>query len=130
MNEWFEQEWAGISQVFKIRRTRKKRTKEEEEIVYGFTNLPRKKASAERLLELNQKHWFIENRLHYRRDVALGEDQCQVRVKGAPAVLAALNGGVLAIMDYLGVSNVAKQMRHFCAQPQEALQLLIGKLSR
>jgi predicted transposase YbfD/YdcC len=130
MNEWFEQEWAGVAQVFKIRRLRKKRGKQEEEIVYGLTNLPRKKAQAERLLELNQKHWRIENRLHYRRDVTLGEDACQIRVKHAPQVLAALNGGVLAIMDYLGVNNVAKQMRHFCAQPQEALQLLLGKLSR
>lgn len=130
MNEWFEQEWAGIAQVFKIRRTRKKRLKEEEEIVYGITDLSRKQVNARRLLELNQKHWYIENRSHYRRDVTLGEDHCQVRVNGAPAVLAALNGGILAIMDYLGVGNVAKQMRHFCAQPQEALQLLIGKLSR
>jgi predicted transposase YbfD/YdcC len=60
MNKRFEQEWAGIAQVFKIRRLRKKREKEEEEIVYGLTNLPRKKATAERLLELNQKHWRIE----------------------------------------------------------------------
>ncbi|GCF11195.1 hypothetical protein [Dictyobacter arantiisoli] len=75
--------------------------------MYGFTNLPRRKANAKRLLELNQKHWFIENRLHYRRDVTLGEDACQVRVNGAPQVLAALNGEILALMDYLGVSNVA-----------------------
>jgi len=74
--------------------------------------------------------WTIENRLHYRRDVTLGEDASQVRRKGAPEVVAALNGGLLALMDWLGVTNVAKQMRHFCAQPQEALQLLISKLSR
>jgi hypothetical protein len=30
----------------------------------------------------------------------------------------------------IGVKNVAKQMRHFCAHPQEALQLLLGRLSR
>jgi hypothetical protein len=84
----------------------------------------------ERLLELNRKHWYIENRLHYRRDVTLKEDASQVRTNGAPAVLAALNGGLLALMDWLGVKNVSKQMIHFCAQPQEALQLLLGKLSR
>ena len=38
--------------------------------------------------------YTIENRLHYRRDVTLGEDACQVRVRGAPQALAALNGGV------------------------------------
>ncbi len=130
MNGWFEKEWAGIAQIFRIRRYVKEGEKEREEIVYGFTNLPRKKANAKRILSLNQKHWSIENRLHYRRDVTLGEDACQVRIKNAPQALAALNGGILALMDWLGVSNVASQMRHFCAQPQEALHLLLGKLSR
>jgi hypothetical protein len=130
MNEWFEKEWAGIAQIFKIWWQIKKGEKEHEEIVYGFTNLPRKKAGAMRLLDLNQKHWSIENRLHWRRDVTLGEDSCHIRVNSAPQSLAALNGGVLAFMDWLHVPNVAAQMRHFCAQPQEALQLLLGKLSR
>jgi predicted transposase YbfD/YdcC len=130
MNEFFEREWAGIAQIFTIRRAGERQGKEYEEIVYGFTNLPRKKAGAKRLLELNQKHWAIENRLHWRRDVTLGEDACQVRIPGAPQTLAALNGGVLALMDWLGVRNVASQMRHFCAQPHEALCLLLGKLSR
>jgi hypothetical protein len=135
MNEFFERDWAGIAQVFKIRRYVETGGKEHEEIVYGFTNLPRKKAGAKRLrynhikrwsrvknhenhaqftrppplnvvvprlLELNQKHWSIENRLHYRRDVTLGEDACQVRIKGAPQVLAALNGGVLATFGLVG----------------------------
>ena len=61
--------------------------------------------------------------------MTLGEDASQVRVKGAPAVLAAINGGILALMDFLGVKNVAKQMRHYCAQYHEALQLLLGDLS-
>lgn len=130
MNEWFEQEWAGIAQVFRLRRDVKEGEKEREEIVYGLTNLPRKQASASRLLALQQAHWRIENRLHYRRDVTLGEDACQVRITGAPQVLAALNGGVLALMDWLQVRNVASQMRHFCAHPGEALHLLCCELSR
>lgn len=130
MNEWFETEWAGIAQVFRLRRHVKDGDKEREEVVYGLTNLPRKKANAARLLALQQAHWRVENRLHYRRDVTLGEDACQVRMAGAPQALAALNGGVLALMDWLHVSNVASQMRHFCAHPEEALQLLCGKLLR
>jgi predicted transposase YbfD/YdcC len=130
MNEWFQKDWAGIAQSYKIRRKVTKWDEEYEKIVYGFTNLPREKANAELLLKYNQKHWFIENRLHYRRDVAFGEDASQVRIKGAPQVLAALNGGILAIMDWLGVTNVRAQMRHYCAHPQDALQLLLGKLDR
>jgi predicted transposase YbfD/YdcC len=130
MNEWFESEWAGVAQVFRLHRKVKDGEKEREETVYGLTNLPPRKASAARLLALQQAHWHIENRLHYRRDVTLGEDACQVRQAGAPEALAALNGGVLALMDWLGVSNVASQMRHFCAHPEEALQLLCGRLIR
>jgi predicted transposase YbfD/YdcC len=130
MNKWFEQEWAGIAQVLRLRRYVKEAEKEREEIVYGVTNLTRKQANASRLLALQQAHWRIENRLQYRRDVTLGEDACQVRMTGAPEASAALNGGVLALMDWLQVRNVASQMRHFCAHPVEALQLLCGALLR
>ena len=130
MNAWFETQWAGVAQVFRLRRSVKDGEKEREEIVYGVTNLSRKQAHASRLLALQQAHWRVENRLHYRRDVTLGEDACQVRITGAPQALAALNGGVLALMDWLQVRNVASQMRHFCAHPLEALHLLCGELSR
>jgi hypothetical protein len=51
-------------------------------------------------------------------------------MSGAPQALAALNGGVLALMDWLQVANVASQMRHLCAHPEHALQLLFCKLLR
>ncbi|GAC1689943.1 MAG: ISAs1 family transposase [Ktedonobacteraceae bacterium] len=130
MNEWFERDWTGLAQIFRLRRVVKEGDKQREEVVYGITNLPRKKASAARLLALQQEHWHIENRLHYRRDVTLGEDACQVRIAGAPQAVAALNGAVLALMDWLQIRNVASQMRHFCAHPHEALLLLCGELSR
>ncbi len=68
MNAWFETKWADIAQVFRIRRDVKERDKEKakegekdpDEIVYGVTNLPRKKAGASRLLALQQAHWRIE----------------------------------------------------------------------
>jgi predicted transposase YbfD/YdcC len=130
MNDWFETEWAGVAQVFRLRRHVQDGEKVREETVYGLTNLPRKKANASRLLALQPAHWRIENRLHRRRDVTLGEDACQVRMTGAPQALAALNGGVLALMDWLHVPNVASQMRHLCAHPREALQLLFCTLLR
>ncbi len=73
MNAWFETEWAGVAQVFRLHRCAKDGDKEREETVYGLTNLPRKQANASRLLALHQAHWRIENRLHWRRDVTDGE---------------------------------------------------------
>ena len=130
MNAWFETEWAGVAQVFRIRRQVQDGAKVREETVIGLSHLPRKKANASRLLALQLAHWRIENRLHRRRDVTLGEAACQVRITNAPQALAALNGGVLALMDWLQVPNVASQMRHFCAHAGEALQLLFCTLLR
>ncbi len=72
MNEWFETEWAGVAQVFRLRRSVKDTEKEREEIAYGLTNLTRKQANAARLLAEHLAHWRIENRLHRRRDVTDG----------------------------------------------------------
>jgi len=70
----------------------------------------------------------IENRLHWRRDVTLREDHCQVRKGDAPRVLAVLNSFLLAALDFLGVSNVPQQMRFFDAHPLQAVRLLLGSL--
>ncbi len=58
-------------------------------------------------------NWAIENRLHWRRDVTLGEDACLVRQR--PVAL------MLTLMDLHQVSNVARQIRWFNAHPQQAL---------
>jgi hypothetical protein len=42
-------------------------------------------------------HWTIENRLHWVRDVTLGEDASQVRSGSAPQIIAALRNTVIAL---------------------------------
>lgn len=68
--------------------------------------------------------------LRYRRDVSLGVEASRVPMAGTSQAQAALNGGVLALMDWLHVRNVASQMRRFCARPRDALQWLCGALIR
>ncbi len=99
-----------------------------QEIVYGITSLSPTRACPRRLLELVREHWAIENRLHWRRDVTLREDACQVRKGEAPRVLAVLNSFLLAMLDFLGVCNVPQQMRFFDAHPLQAVRLLLGSL--
>ncbi len=77
---------------------------------------------------LIRAHWAIENRLHWRRDVTLREDHCQVRKGTAPRLLAILNSFLLGLLDFLGVRNVPKQMRFFDAHPSQAVRLLLGSL--
>lgn len=98
--------------------------------VYTFLDavaLPQR-APAARLLQLVRRHWAIENRLHWRRDVTLREDHSQVRKGTAPRVLAVLNSFLLALLDFLAVPNVPQQIRRFDAQPLLAVRLLLGSL--
>jgi predicted transposase YbfD/YdcC len=127
LNEWFGQQWAGIEQVFRLERTvRQLKTGViRQEVVYGLSSLSLKQAPPSRMLQLVRDHWRIENRLHWRRDVTLGEDACQTRTGPVPSILAQLNSTVLSLMDRAGVRNVARQMRYFDASYHQALDLLL-----
>lgn len=128
LNDFLEPDWAGIAQVFRLSRTIQERGQTRHQVVYGLTSLAPCVASADRLLELVRAHWAIENRLHWRRDVTVGEDHCQVRKGKAPHVLVALNCVVLALLDFLRVRHVPRQMRSFGAHPQQVVRLLLGSL--
>lgn len=127
LNEWFAKDWQGIEQVFRIERTVRllKRGEVRHEVVYGLSSLTLQQAPAARMLALVREHWQIENRLHWRRDVTLGEDACQTRTGPTPSLLAQLNSTVLSLMDRIGVRNVARQMRYFDAHLEQALDLLL-----
>lgn len=128
LNDFLARPWIGVGQVFRLRRRISKPLVCTQQTVYGFTSLTPQQASPERLLALIREHWAIENRLHWRRDVTLQEDHCQVRKGVAPRVLAVLNSFVLGLFDLLGVTNVARQMRSFDAHPFRALRVLFARL--
>jgi predicted transposase YbfD/YdcC len=128
LNEFLVGKWTGVAQVFRLVRLVTKKGKTSEEVVYGLTALSPLQAGADDLLAVVRQHWTIENRLHWRRDVTLREDACQVRKGEAPRVLAVLNSFLLAVLDFLGVSNVPSQMRTFDAHPLLAVRLLLTSL--
>lgn len=127
LNDWFGKQWTGIEQVFRLERTvRLLKTHEtRHEVVYGLSSLSMRQAPPWRMLHLVRAHWTIENRLHHRRDVSLGEDACQTRTGPVPSLLAQLNSTLLALMDRVGVRNVARQMRYFDAHLEQALALVL-----
>ena len=94
----------------------------------GFTSMPRLQSSYPAHAKFVVCDCTIENRLHWRRDVTLRVDHCQVRKGDAPRVVAVLNSFLLAVLDFLGVSNVPQQMRIFDAYPLQAVCLLLGSL--
>jgi predicted transposase YbfD/YdcC len=81
-----------------------------EEVRYFLTSLPDATPPAT-LLRQVRAHWHIENRLHYVRDVTLGEDACQVRSGRAPQVLAVLRNAVVGLLHQHRVPNLAARLR-------------------
>jgi predicted transposase YbfD/YdcC len=104
-------DWPYLAQVVQLKRTRTTKLNETDEVVYGISSLPSSVADAARLLALGRGHWRIENGLHYRRDVTLHEDACQVRSGQAPQVLAALNNLICGLAGRAGITNLAAWQR-------------------
>ena len=69
-------------------------------------------------------HWTIENRVHYVRDVSIGEDAHQMRTGNAPQALAALRNTLIKLLRRAGWTNLAAALRHFANAPAEALPFI------
>jgi len=102
----------------------------QEEATYGVTSLPPTDATPAQIEALWRGHWTIENKVHYVRDVTLGEDACQVRVGTAPQALAALRNGVLNLLRPLGWTRIPDALRHYGAYAHRALALLATQPAR
>jgi predicted transposase YbfD/YdcC len=121
LNDYLRQDWGEVGQVFRLQRERQSKRTESLEVIYGWTSLSPKQCSPQQLLQRIRDHWAVENRLHRRRDVTLGEDGCGVRLPPAAQMLAVLNSLVLSLMDLHQVANVAHQIRRFVSYPDEAI---------
>jgi len=73
--------------------------------------------------ELTRGHWGMENGLHYKRDVTLGEDASRVRRGAASQVMAALRNTVVHLLDATA-DNLAAAMRTMSNCFNKALALL------
>lgn len=119
-------DWPGAKQVCLLERVRRVRGKRTAETVCAITSLSPEAASARRLLTIARGHWGIENRLHWVRDMSLGEDACRVRTGSAPQILAAMRNAALWLMRSSGLSAIAAALRRHAARPEEALQLVMN----
>ena len=72
----------------------------------------------------NPSHWAIENRSHYVRDRVFDEDRSQVRVGGAPQVLATLRNLAISILRLNGFKSIAAGLRWVAWDHSRGLALM------
>ena len=124
-------DWPGAQQVGQIERVVRQGQRTFTQVRYFVTSLPEPDphwnqpgVTATQLLQHVRRHWCIENRLHYVRDVSFGEDACRVRSGAAPQVLAALRNAVIGLLRSAGWDNIAAGLRYNAWRPSAALELL------
>ena len=115
-----------MQQVCLLERTRRIQGKTTTETACAVTSLGPEQASAKQLLAISRGHWGIENRLHWVRDMSLGEDACGVRTGQAPEVLAAIRNSVLRLIRSTGLTEIAATLRRHAAKPLEAIRLVMN----
>lgn len=81
------------------------------EVWHGVTSVTAERADAAQLSRWWRGHWGIENRVHYVRDVTLGEDANRTRVGSGPQALAACRNVALNVLRSEGVTNIARAIR-------------------
>jgi hypothetical protein len=118
------QKWPGLAQGFELQRRRTVKGVTTVEVIYGITSLRAEEADARRLLGLTRGHWGIENKLHYVRDVTLGEDACRVRRGSAPQVLAALRNTVVNLLTGVEAESRPAAIERLTIKPNEAMTLI------
>ena len=93
---------------------------------YVISSLP---PDAEQLLQASRRHWGIENGLHWRLDVAFGEDDCQVRTGSGAENLGRVRRLALSLLkqdDSIDGGTETKRLR--AAWDTEYLEHLLGQL--
>jgi hypothetical protein len=109
LNDYLD--WPDVGQVCRVERVVKRGAKETREVAYAITSVRPEWAGAAELLAWWRGHWGIENRLHWVRDVLLGEDASRIRMGAAPQVMAALRNAAVSLLRLLGASNIAEALR-------------------
>jgi predicted transposase YbfD/YdcC len=92
--------------------------------VLGVTSLAATRADAGDIASHVRKHWRIENKLHYVRDVTYGEDASRVRTRNGPRVMASFRNLAVSVLRLAVNTNIAAALRAAAREAARPLALL------
>jgi predicted transposase YbfD/YdcC len=79
--------------------------------VLGVTSLSAREAAPEHLAGYVRRHWSIENKIHWVRDVTLREDASQVRKGPKFRIMATLRNLAIGLIRQAGYTRIAATIR-------------------
>ncbi len=79
--------------------------------VFGITSLSSREAAPEHLAGYVRRHWAIENKVHYVRDVTYREDASRVRTGPRPRIMVTLRNLAIGLIRQAGYTKIAATIR-------------------
>ena len=95
---WLQEDhqWPGLTAIGKVVRIRETAAKTTTETAYYLLSTA---LSPDRFNDVVRSHWGVENRLHWRLDGLMNEDQDRSRLRNGPNNLAVLRHMALNVMQ-------------------------------
>ena len=109
--------WPGLKSITFIQHTRAVKTDVSHELHVLLGSLP---PTARRIMASAREHWQVENGLHWRLDVQMGEDRCSVHDANAAANLASMRAMALALLQKDDTCRRGKRVRGIAAKRAKA----------
>jgi hypothetical protein len=109
LNDYLD--WPDVGQVCRLERVVRRGGEETRDVEYAITSAGPEWAGAADLLGWWRGHWGIENRVHWVRDVTMGEDASRIRTAAGPEVMAGLRNAAISLLRLSGLTNVAAALR-------------------
>ena len=90
-------------------------------MVYLICSLPMTDARPETVAVWIRRHWGIENRLHWVRDVVFDEDRHQLRTRNGPQIMAALRNLAISLirLAHGATAPIAATTRAMARRPRQ-----------
>jgi predicted transposase YbfD/YdcC len=115
---------AHAIQIVRTRKRNNSTPRATRETVYAVTSLTAAQTQPTELARYIRGHWHVENKLHWVRDVTIGEDASRVRTGGGPRMMASLRNLAISLLRLTGHTNIAKATRRIGRQPKRAITLI------
>ncbi len=117
------QGWEGITRFAKVRRWGTRNGKDFEEVSYYLLSKPINHANL--VAEAIQQHWSIENKLHWNKDVNMGEDDMTLRDPRTAAMLAYCNNVAINILKRSGYRPIKDHLAKFANKVDKLSELFV-----
>lgn len=100
--------WDSISTAIRVESQRITRDKQETETRYYISDLIEDANDFARRI---RDYWGVENKVHYCKDVTLGEDKSRIRTEPLPQIWSIARNLTLNLYREAGFSNMAQAKR-------------------